>query len=446
MTKTPLPELHATNYMQKFRCIGPACEDHCCQHWQVLVNQASYKKLRRAMDNSPDDRRHFKERMKRNRSGSKTDANFASIVMNPDDAVCPFLNEHKLCEIQARFGEDYLSDTCRTYPRKLNVAIDHQELSGLLSCPEIARLCLLHPGSTDAAAVNRDEVPTKNVKLSIISNNKNNPYVFYLNEIRSIFDQFLSLSDYPLDSRLFFICYLANRTAPFFKQKGQFTEEQLAEQIERMATEEIIHELDRGFQGLDAELKLPMQLINSLLQLKGEGALTPGLFNGVLNTYGLSEHSRQLIEQGENNNVELDIDRVLSSYRQRNETLRKLFGQRFELIFANFCKNHVYSFHYTENSDLLQAMQGLLMKLATAAFLLISHTRLDRFIENGVAAEDQEQANQVFDEVAVEVFYKFSRAMEHDKTLWERIYRETQRSDLVGLALLTQLIQFSFGK
>ncbi|MFP3632204.1 flagellin lysine-N-methylase, partial [Burkholderia sp. SIMBA_045] len=61
------------------------------------------------------------------------------------DLSCPFLNEEKLCSIQLKLGEDFLSHTCKTYPRVTQTVDDVVELSATLSCPEAARLALLNP-------------------------------------------------------------------------------------------------------------------------------------------------------------------------------------------------------------------------------------------------------------------------------------------------------------
>jgi lysine-N-methylase len=75
--------------------------------------------------------------------GSKP-CNFAKIRMDGANQ-CPMLTSDRLCRIQLELGENYLSNTCATYPRI------HQETNGIretaltLSCPEAARLVLLDP-------------------------------------------------------------------------------------------------------------------------------------------------------------------------------------------------------------------------------------------------------------------------------------------------------------
>ncbi len=128
-------------YSDGFRCIGPACEDSCCQGWAVPVDRPAYESyqslpagpLRILLDKNialtPDD---------------PNPAHFARIGMLPS-LVCPILTEDKLCRIHAELGEEFLCHTCATYPRIVS-SIDNLEEKALsLSCPEAARLVLLDP-------------------------------------------------------------------------------------------------------------------------------------------------------------------------------------------------------------------------------------------------------------------------------------------------------------
>ena len=49
------------------------------------------------------------------------------------------------CTIHARYGEDFLSDSCYFYPRLMQAIGDEYRLSGAMSCPEMLRLILTLP-------------------------------------------------------------------------------------------------------------------------------------------------------------------------------------------------------------------------------------------------------------------------------------------------------------
>jgi lysine-N-methylase len=128
-----------------FRCLGAECSDTCCIGWRVAVDQATYDKYRACADAELGPR--LRQLVTIN--AEPTSYDYASI--QTVDSSCPFLSE-KLCSIQARLGEEYLSRTCALYPRVTNVVKGVAERSLDLSCPEAARLVLtdenpisLHP-------------------------------------------------------------------------------------------------------------------------------------------------------------------------------------------------------------------------------------------------------------------------------------------------------------
>ncbi|HEX4166257.1 MAG TPA: flagellin lysine-N-methylase, partial [Bryobacteraceae bacterium] len=124
---------------EQFRCLGAACEDTCCSGWQVLIDRKSYDKYREC--SHPVLRPQFDQWIQI-QPAAKNDGSFAKIVSK--EATCPFLSEN-LCSVQRELGEDYLSNTCATFPRIHRRVAGVVERSLDLSCPEAARLCLADP-------------------------------------------------------------------------------------------------------------------------------------------------------------------------------------------------------------------------------------------------------------------------------------------------------------
>ncbi len=105
---------HALRYMTRFRCIGPACEHSCCEGWRVDVDEAHYRKLKKAMNGSARDREAFRAIHLRNRDdASRGPARYAQMRLAPSGA-CGQLGADRLCDVQRRFGEEML-----LYPRAI---------------------------------------------------------------------------------------------------------------------------------------------------------------------------------------------------------------------------------------------------------------------------------------------------------------------------------------
>jgi len=132
------------SYAERFRCIGPACEDTCCGHWTVPVDEPAYNRcqtlpvgpVRSLVDSAFIPVHHLGAAGTRNR--------FAQIQMTAA-GMCPLLAADRLCRIHEEFGEGYLPEACAVYPRAHTTLRGARETALALSCPEAARVVLLGP-------------------------------------------------------------------------------------------------------------------------------------------------------------------------------------------------------------------------------------------------------------------------------------------------------------
>ena len=131
-------------YAEQFRCIGPACEDTCCQGWSVPVDQAAWEKYQQL----PESRLRSLITASIQRTPEPANSEklpvFATIRMNAENR-CPLLTPDRRCGIHAELGEQMLSHACHTYPRIVHSIGGVRETALTLSCPEAARLVLLTP-------------------------------------------------------------------------------------------------------------------------------------------------------------------------------------------------------------------------------------------------------------------------------------------------------------
>jgi lysine-N-methylase len=126
-------------YAERFRCIGPACEDTCCASWSIHVDKKAYKAYRQ--EQSPELGKLLAGNLVRIGADTGTNA-YAAFRLVGDEQQCPMTQEG-LCSIHKQLGESYLPDVCFSYPRQNNEVAGQFEQSLNLSCPEAARLALL---------------------------------------------------------------------------------------------------------------------------------------------------------------------------------------------------------------------------------------------------------------------------------------------------------------
>ena len=119
-------------YVGKFKCDGQKCSANCCcREWQIVIDDETYKKY--------SEIEYSEHEITKYLIPNKEGAGFLIVHFGEG---CPFMTTEKFCGIQLTYGEEFLSQTCLSYPRQLvNFgAIIERTLSP--SCPLAAELFL----------------------------------------------------------------------------------------------------------------------------------------------------------------------------------------------------------------------------------------------------------------------------------------------------------------
>lgn len=172
-------------YVERFRCIGPTCEDTCCASWPIHIDKKTYKAYRQ--DSAHELGKTLSKSMVRspNELGSVA---YAMIRPEGEEQKCPVMKDG-LCSIHKDLGETYMSDVCFTYPRVTHQVAAQMEQAMTLSCPEAARLALLAEDAFDfvegsvtlrEGMVNRIE-PVRGLSMELM----NELRIFCLNLLRT---------------------------------------------------------------------------------------------------------------------------------------------------------------------------------------------------------------------------------------------------------------------
>lgn len=139
-------------YSTRFQCIGADCEDTCCAGWNVVFDEAACQRYQAIPPGELRDLLDTRLDVLPPGTPGMPVGGHARVRLNPDH-TCPFLTQNKLCRIQVEHGPDFLSTTCKTYPRMRHRIDGLEETALTLSCPEAARLVL---GSTSLLASRGD--------------------------------------------------------------------------------------------------------------------------------------------------------------------------------------------------------------------------------------------------------------------------------------------------
>ncbi len=364
-------------YMTRFHCVGAACESTCCAGWEVQVDQAHHKKLRKSMERSPSERQEFDSSLTIYKGVDRSRGKYALVVLQPGGR-CSFLQKDDLCSVHARYGEETLSDTCAVYPRAFAKSGARRELTGSVSCPEVARQLLLHEDAMDLVAIDGSAFvrPT----LSQVLPDSPSPYQRHHDVLTNLVSDLLSPSAFPLDSRVFFVAYFANRVGAYLSSTAlELDDSRLAADIEQILDPSFLTALDQRYRALELQNSLSIQLVLHVLASRG-----------MKSTDGSTEEA-------------------LAEYQTRKAYWQGNFGDRIDLYFANYAKNYWVKEWYARSPSLLAHTQSLLVRMALLRFLFFGHPSLR-------AAEglDRQTQSTILDRTVVEVVHRFSRQFEHD--------------------------------
>ena len=122
-------------YVSKFKCDGQKCSAKCCRNWAITIDKETYEQYSNIKPESAAEEitRHI----------AKRDGDNEYVVILDKNSNCPLLTEDNWCSIQKKYGADFLSVTCATYPRKIKKSGNFYECALTLTCPVVAEMVLL---------------------------------------------------------------------------------------------------------------------------------------------------------------------------------------------------------------------------------------------------------------------------------------------------------------
>lgn len=399
-------------YMQEFSCIGSACEDTCCAGWQVTIDQATYKKYNKVRS---EIKPMLDKHVKRNRS-SKGLEDYAKILLNTDRS-CPMLNEDKLCSIQLKLGEEYLSNVCTTYPRVSNIVNGVLEKSATMSCPEAARLALLNP---DGIEFNETEEPAE-IRNSIskrldttVANGEQIERYFW--ELRIFSIQVLQNRSYTLVERLIFL-------GLFFQKAEQYFNENLLPEIPQLIASYTAMMDGREIANILADIPSLTAIQMELLKNLVDERVSRGIHNQrYIDCLGEFMHGIEYTK-------EASVEEISARYQQAYENHYQPFMSKHEYVLENYLVNYVYArlFPLPNGEQIFEEYIMLIIQYAMIKMHLI-----------GMAGFHKE--NFSLDHV-IKLIQSFAKVIEHNSLYLRDIRELLRKNEYNSMAYMAILIK-----
>lgn len=115
----------------KFKCTADKCKFTCCTGWDINIDINTYNKWR-----EKDNLNYLLDNVRFIKSHGKN----TYLIRKETKGKCPFLSNKGLCNIVKDHGDEYISLTCRSFPRIENDFEDAKELTLSCSCPEVVNI------------------------------------------------------------------------------------------------------------------------------------------------------------------------------------------------------------------------------------------------------------------------------------------------------------------
>lgn len=408
-------------YMTRFRCIGADCEDSCCGEWGVAVDSSRAALLRRVL---PELSGATVQRV-------DDEHREVSYMAQRADKSCVMLGTDRLCGIQQRFGEELLPDDCAVYPRSVGQIGGRVELSGNLSCPEAARLCLFGEGATDLVPVDPALVTRGRIHYAYEDSPKDMSEAVF-DEVRDLARDLVTRQDYPLDDRLFFLAAFFDSASlllrPGAGPRAMVHFRALLQTMRQPAVQEQFHDQFVWAPRSAFAATVVAQVVHAM-QRRSTASLRR-LFGEVLGSLVCDPDSGVCRDPG-GAFVFLpeDLDRFCA---RRRAELPAAFLSEEDALLERLCQNHLVRLWPLWSANLRSYGLGLFLRLAVVRFFLRNHPLV------AGAEGDLEKVRTA----AVRVVYVLSRIFDHEGVILRTTLEYFVENELDTLQNAVSLLKF----
>lgn len=395
-------------YMEHFQCIGAECEDTCCALWNVSIDKNSYDKYMNVNERKWRD--HFKANVKKTTKNA-SNSNYASMTLSDETGGCNMLSGG-MCSIQAKWGEDYLSPTCATYPRKINEVDNIQEISATPSCPEVARLMLFEPNGIEFVYGTPIRKPNTHVNRKVEAST--GELSSYLWDIRIAAIEILQNREFTLPHRLLLLGWLCDQIHEATKN-GDFSV--VKDEIEKFKYEMATNAELRDFNVFPVNEEFQLTFLNKLILKRVEKKIWISRYKECLEDYINSF-------DGENE----DIASVVSHYSKAYKEYYLPYMNEHEYILENYLVNTIYHslFPIAGRQSIFEQYMMLTINFALIKMHLI-----------GIA----KYKGGLTDEIVVKLIQSYSKNYEHNNEFVTEVRQELKEKKYDTIGHLSLLIK-----
>lgn len=362
-----------------------------------------------------------------------------------EKGVCRLQDARGRCELHAEFGEEMLQPVCRTFPRSIVRCGGLVEMTGDLSCPQFARLCLLDTDSAVPTPLSRFE--GQDLYGLAGDSNRDSPWFPVFFALRQHFFQILALRQYPLAVRFAGMCYLANQLDGVAATAVSRDADLLAARVGHTVTPELLSSLASSLKAA-IQYALPMQTVQTVMLERSQSAVATfrALIDQCWDSWGLKGRDvRESLVSRQSGATSALWPEIAEKYVARQDRINGALPGRAARYFENFIHNHLFSEWMIRHSSLGAYFQGLSLRLAVCAYLYFSQDGWRSLLEDPVAGRGDASSpgGSLADRLIVNAVYQYSRHIEHHHPLLRETLNSMEQQGLTGLPYQLIFSQFA---
>lgn len=393
-------------YYDDFKCIGGQCIDNCCgNNWRIDIDEKTYKKYKKLKG-------EWGKKINNNISRNRNNANYLQYgKINLKNNKCSLLSEDGLCTIHGYLGEDYLCNTCRVYPRSINKYGDIYERNLSISCPEVARYIIR---SKDNFSFYMEDEKLSDLDKDYIVVSKYNEKLYNLLwDARSLAMEIIQFKEIEVWKRISFFKMLTDKVQNLINEKQYDNYKEVLNNFgEQITSINVINSLDKI--SLIPEVKV--KFIQSALQVRANLNSNNEKFYNLLREYN------ELFDK--NSDFKSNVKNIIKKEEEFNIYLKEqenILENLLIYLTYKYFMNALYS------KDLNAEVNNIILSYAMIKMLLLA-----RYNKNN---------KELNEEDFVEVFYLFSRVVEHNTVFLPNIYKDIKEAGYDTLAYMTILVR-----
>lgn len=395
-------------YYDDFKCIGGQCIDNCCSNnWTIDIDEKTYKKYKKLKG---DWGKRINSNISRNRSKGKEN-HFRYGKINLKNGKCELLTEEGLCTLHRDLGEKYLCMTCKIYPREVKKYGEIYEKNLSLSCPEVARYLVKN---NNVFSFNMDDETLTEIEREVVSYGDDNKRLYSLLwDSRNLAIEIVQFKEISIWKRIVFLKMLCDKAQNVIKNSNYSEYEEILK-IFRSQIEDIniINSLDN----ISVIPAVKVKFIQSALQIRKNIGINNEKFNNLIDEYN------ELVKNDDENKDTFEL--VIEKEKEFN-----IYLKEYEDIFENLLVYLVYK-HFmnaVNTKELNKECNNIIISYAVIKMLLLA-----RWFKN---------SKNLTEDDFVEVFYVFSRVIEHNEVFLTDLNNKLKEAGYDTIAYLTILVR-----